>query len=94
MTPQAEVYKLQTKIAAIGREIERHKARLGELLIGKIALDRKGARYEIDKVRVYAGGLTYWVCLEGPLLKKDGTHHARTRCSNPIQLLVKIAKKE
>lgn len=89
-----EMDRIVSAIDEAGKLIDSQCAKASELLLSKIATDRNGRRFRIDRVKVYQGGMAWRLYVEGPRLKATGEPHARTRDSSPLGLLTKIATGE
>lgn len=89
MTEVEELDKIDDEIAELGRQIEAKRDRALEILRGRIATVRNN-RFRIDRAHPYFGGMSCKLFFTGPVLKQDGTPHARHTESVPVALMDKI----
>lgn len=79
MTKDQELKRLAAEIAALGEQVSAKISRALEISRGREITRRDGRHFMVDGAHGYFGGAVLRVFLTGPLLKKDGSPHAKAR---------------
>lgn len=86
MDAATEIERITQEIMALGQQIEVKRKEALAIVRGLTATDdRHGDKFRIEATRIAPG--SWRLFLDGPLLKKDGSAHARNRVSVPIGLI-------
>lgn len=88
----AELEKIEGEIIELGRQMMVKRTRAIDILFGRIGTTKSGKKFRIVRADLYFGGGDVRLFFRGPVLKKDGTAHARAEESATLRTFEKIER--